>query len=259
MVLPGSSGAVIVVGSDLTLPAARSPENCILSTPLCTRLPFAYHAGNAFAAKSPTKGQITSFGIKSGGSEAVTFRLGQFPGNGGGIGTGTGPTVALQAAGTFSVPAAMPVKVGDSIGLDAPATRTVTSLPGGCLNGAFYALFHPPLTNGVFQSGDSTNACELLVNAVIVPSNKFTFGKLRLNKGAGTATLIVKLPGPGKLSLSGKGVGRAKKKAKAAGKTKLRIRPVGAATGTVTLKVRVTFSPTGGSPNTEKRKVTLHL
>ena len=257
MLLPAASQAAIVVGSDLTLPATRAAEDCILSTPPCTRLPFAVHAGNAFPRKSPAKGQITSFGIKSGAAETATFRLGQFPASGNGISTATGPTVALPSAGTYSFPVTMPIKVGDIVGMDAGPTHAVSGLPGGCLNGAGYVLFHPPLTNGIAQAGDSTNACEVLVNAVIVPSGKFTFAKLRQNKGAGTATLTVKLPGPGKLSLAGKGVARVKKKAKAAGKAKLQIRPVGAVTGTVTLRIRVTFSPTGGDPNTEKRKITL--
>jgi hypothetical protein len=163
--------------------------------------------------------------------------------------------VAIQAAGTFSVPAAMPVKAGDIIGLDAPATRSVSGLPGGCLNGAGYVLFNPPLTNGMTETGDSTNACEVLVNAVIVPSKKFSFGKLRLKRGASTATLTVKVPGPGKLSLAGVGIAKAKKNVKAAGETKLRVRPLGSASGTFTLKV--TFSPSGGTPNTEKHKITL--
>ena len=39
-----------------------------------------------------------------------------------------------------------------------------------------------------------------------LPSNTFSFGKLKLNKRRGTATLVVRVPGPGSLLLSGAGV-----------------------------------------------------
>jgi hypothetical protein len=256
LLVPAASRAVIIVGSDLSLPAARAPENCILSTPPCTRLPFNYHQGNAFPRMSPASGQVTSFGIKSGAAETVTFRLGQFPGSGGGVGAGTGPTVALPGAGTFSFPASLPVKAGDIVGFDGGPTRAVSGFPGGCLNGAGYILFNPPLTDDMTEMGDSSNACEVLVNAVIVPSNKFAIGKLRLKGSAGAGTLSLKLPGPGKLTLIGKGIVKAKKSVKKAGTAKLGVRPTGSAPGMVTLKV--TFSPVGGTANTEQRAVTLH-
>jgi hypothetical protein len=256
LLLPATSRAVIIVGSDLSLPAARAPESCILSTTPCTRLPINYHTGNAFPRLSPTSGLVTSFRIKTGAAETVTFRLGQFPGSGNGVGAGTGPTVALPGAGTFTFPASLPIKAGDIVGMDGGPTRAVSGLPGGCGNGAIYGLFNPPLTDDMTEMGDSTNACELLVDAVIQPSTKFSIGKLRLKGGAGAGRLTLKVPGPGKLSLVGKGVAKDKKNVKNAGTARLRVRPTGSVPRTVTLKI--TFSPTGGTPNTEKRTVTLH-
>jgi hypothetical protein len=260
---PAGSWAAITVGSDLTLPAASTPENCLLSTPPCTRLPFAYHAGNAYPRMSPTKGVVTSFGIKSAAAESVTFRLGQFPGAGAGRGGGTGPTVLVPGPGVFSFPANLNVQAGDVVGFDGSSTQAVTGLPGGCGNTPTtggYVLFNPPLTNGSVQQADSTNSCEVLVNAVIAPSNRFTIGKLKPRSGIGI--LGIKVPGPGQLSLSGKGA-RGRKTAKQAGATKLKIRPTGsakrslAATGRVTLKLKVIFAPVGGTPHAEKRKLTL--
>jgi hypothetical protein len=93
------------------------------------------------------------------------------------------------------------------------------------------------------------------------PSNRFKFGKLKRNKKKGTAKLPVSLPGPGKVSLSGKGVvgrtlsgsGTVKLLIKAKGKRKRTLER----TGKVKLKAKVTFSPTGGDPNTRGKTVKL--
>jgi hypothetical protein len=94
------------------------------------------------------------------------------------------------------------------------------------------------------------------------PSNKFSFGKLALNKHKGTATQTVKVPGAGKLVLKGKGVKTARKTA-SGGKVKLKIvlsakqlRLLKAA-GKLKVKVAVTFTPTGGKPLTKHKKITL--
>jgi hypothetical protein len=258
---PSVSSASITVGSDLTLAAASSPENCILSAPPCTRLAGGYHAGNLFPFQSPTKGTVTSFGIKTGMAETVTFRLGRFS-DPNWSGSGTGPTVALPGPGTYSIPTLLPIAAGDNLGLDGSATRAVSGLPGGCLNNAGYLLFNPPLTNGVAQPADSNNACELLVNAVITPANTFKFGTFKA-RANGSGVLIVVVPGPGRLSLSrgargGLNVNRA-------GAAKLKVKPIGAAkarlaaTGRVTIKPKVTFSPTGGTPRSLKHRIRLHL
>jgi hypothetical protein len=259
--LPSVSSASITVGSDLTLAAASSPENCILSAPPCTRVAGGYHAGNLLPFQSPTKGTVTSFGIKTGMAETVTFRLGRYA-NPNWSGAGTGPTVALPGPGTYSIATLLPIEAGDRLGLDGSSTRAVSGLPGGCLNDAGYLLFHPPLTNGTAQVADSNNACELLVNAVITPSNEFKLGKLR-TRANGSAVLAVVVPGPGRLSLSrgargGLNVNRA-------GAAKLKVKPIGAAkkrlvaNGRVTIMPKVTFSPMGGTPRTVKRRVRLHL
>jgi len=259
---PAAGSASITVGSDLTLPAASSPENCILSAPPCTRLAFAYHAGNPFPFKSPTNGTVTSFGIKTGMAETVTFRLGTIPSSASTAGSGTGPTVALPGPGTYSIATLLPIAADDRLGLDGSSTRAVSGLPGGCLNNAGYLLFNPPLTNGVVQTADSTNACELLVNAVVTPSNMVSFAKLKVN-GNGTAVLTVVVPGPGRLSLS-RGA-RGGVKAKEAGAAKLKVKPVGrakaelAANGRVTIRPRVTFAPKGGTPRSVKHRIRLHL
>jgi hypothetical protein len=93
------------------------------------------------------------------------------------------------------------------------------------------------------------------------PSNRFKFGKVKRNKKKGTAKLAVILPGPGKLKLSGKGVvgrslsgkGTVKLLIKAKGKKKRTLER----TGKVKVKAKVTFTPTGGDPNTQAKTVKL--
>ena len=93
------------------------------------------------------------------------------------------------------------------------------------------------------------------------PSNRFKFGKLKRNRKNGTAKLAVILPGAGRVSLSGKGVvgrsvsgtGTVKLLIKAKGKSKRTLRR----TGKVKVKVKVAFTPTGGDPNTQSKKVKL--
>ncbi len=105
----------------------------------------------------------------------------------------------------------------------------------------------------------------------IPPSNQFTFTKLKLNKEKGTATLTVDVPGPGNMALGGKGLvaqrlggGAAiSKVVAAAGKVKLKIKAKGAKKtklndkGKVTVRPKITFTPTGGTGLTQTKKIKL--
>jgi subtilisin-like proprotein convertase family protein len=105
-----------------------------------------------------------------------------------------------------------------------------------------------------------------------IPSNDFTFGAVKLDKEKGTATLTVGVPGAGTLTLGGKGVvkqrvagggvalGRA---VSGAGKVKLRVKAKGAKktklneNGKVKVGAKVTFTPSGGTPASDTKKLTL--
>jgi hypothetical protein len=277
---PATSQATITVGSDLSLPTPSISNNCILSTPPCTQVLFAVHAGNAFPRRSPTDGTIVSFGMKTGvlggANETATFRVARASGDTAKVtGAGTGPTITVHQPGTYSFPASLPIKAGDYIGIDTSSTRAfaASSTCANPPNSGGYFTYHPVLTNGgPFQDADANSTCELLINAVVSPSNKFSFGKAKQNVRLGIVLLTVEVPGPGKLTLFGKGVVRqasappsavVSKTAKTAGPVKLKVRPKGAvkaklnATGEATVKVRVTFAPTGGAATTAQHKVKL--
>ncbi len=107
--------------------------------------------------------------------------------------------------------------------------------------------------------------------SVSTPSNEFSFGKLKLNKRKGIATLTVDVPGPGAVVLSGNGLVKqrpaaeaiASKAVGAAGKMKLLVKPKGkkkrklSETGKVKVKAKVTYTPIGGAPNTESKRIKL--
>jgi hypothetical protein len=102
------------------------------------------------------------------------------------------------------------------------------------------------------------------------PSNVVVLGKPALNKKNGTAKLPVTIPGPGTLKIAD--VKKSKKRIKtktltatAAGTLKLPVKPTSSARttlvekGKLKIKVAVTFTPSGGSAATVKRKLTLKL
>ncbi len=107
------------------------------------------------------------------------------------------------------------------------------------------------------------------------PLNTFSFGKVKKNKSKGTAILTVFVPGPGTLLLTGKGLVRQRPASlsgtgrvvarivNAAGKVKLKIRSKGKRkrklnrTGKVKVKANVTYTPTGGEPTSESKRIRL--
>ena len=101
------------------------------------------------------------------------------------------------------------------------------------------------------------------------PSNAISRGKLTLNKNKGTGKLAINVPGPGTLVAVAKGKGKTKRirNAKltvtAAGTVKLPLNPNGFGKkvlngkGKLKARIGVTFTPTGGSANTQTYKVTL--
>jgi hypothetical protein len=95
------------------------------------------------------------------------------------------------------------------------------------------------------------------------PSNAFHIGSLKRNRRKGTGLLAVDLPGPGVLSLTGKGLAKQQLTLSVAGTVGLPIRPAGKAkrvlsfAGQVKTTARITFTPTGGDPDTETIKARL--
>ena len=99
--------------------------------------------------------------------------------------------------------------------------------------------------------------------AALPPPNDISFGKLKRNEEKGTALLTVNVPAAGSLSLAGEGVKTRTATAAGAGAERLKVAAAGKAKrtlaeqGKVKLRAAVTFTPAGGTPNTERKRVKL--
>jgi virginiamycin B lyase len=126
-------------------------------------------------------------------------------------------------------------------------------------------------STGVQSSFISTggNAIAGVAVDALVPSGVFTIGKLKLDTKHGTAKLPITVQAAGSISLSGQGAqlsaqsaangksvtgaGTVTLKIKATGRSKKQLN----AQGKVTLKLKITFSPTGGAATTQAKSLKL--
>ncbi len=120
----------------------------------------------------------------------------------------------------------------------------------------------PPADPGPAQ-GDPPAHTAPIVPPAATPSNAFSFGALSRNRGKGTARLRVRVPGAGSLVLTGPGVRRAAGRSRAAGTVTLAVRAKGKALralrrrGKAKVRLRVTFTPDGGTAGSRTKTVTL--
>jgi hypothetical protein len=110
-------------------------------------------------------------------------------------------------------------------------------------------------------AGNATSATRSIS---IAASNAFSFGKVKKNKKKGTAKIAVEVPGAGDLELAKtKKVKRAKAETSCNDEVELRVKAKGKAKkklkkkGKAKVKAKVKFTPNGGSPNTESKKIKL--
>jgi hypothetical protein len=93
---------------------------------------------------------------------------------------------------------------------------------------------------------------------------RFALGKLQLNRKTGTARLAVTVPGPGKVAISGSGVRAAHdRRINAAGTVQVAVAVRGKKqkalnrTHKITVRVKVTYTPIGGTPSSLSKSVSL--
>jgi hypothetical protein len=247
-----------------------NPESVSCSTSAVDFVQPTVTSGNPYVV--PGAGTITSWShnARSGANQTLTmkvFRKLADPSTYIAVGHDGPRPLAAGTLNTF--PASIPVKPGDVLGLNR-ASPNITACfilvpgetylfsPGNLADGA------PPVP---FSSASNQRPN---ISAEFVPSNAFTLGKAKRNKKKGTATLTVDVPNPGQLTGSGKGVKVASaagavisKTVTAPGAVKLTVKAKGKQrktlneTGKVKLKPKITYTPTGGDPNTQSRKLKL--
>ncbi len=93
--------------------------------------------------------------------------------------------------------------------------------------------------------------------------NDFSVAAVRKHRASGSATLVVKAPTAGVTSARGEGIVVTQARSRRAETVRLAVEPTAAVyrklnrLGKVKVTLRITFSPTGGTPKTEKLTVTL--
>jgi hypothetical protein len=186
--------------------------------------------------------------------------------------TGSSPTtptgsVAFSSTGTGTFSGAGSCALGSLSGSQASCQVTYTPSTVGTGSHRITASYEGDADHGVSQG--SATVAVLGPPGTEEPSNAFTVGAITRDKKKGTATVRVNVPNPGELTASGDGVkpasarraktgrsvgaGQAQLLIKAKGKKKRKLNE----TGKAKLNVVITYTPTGGSPNTQSVKVKL--
>lgn len=280
------AGAVTQIGQ--TFQGATG--NCSPGTRLQSGSPSGQYA-------APSPGVITSWSIQSGsGSAPVKFKVARNAGGDNFAIVAESEFQSIDTANVLNTfPIRIPVLAGDVIGHYAgtPSVFGCTrSAPGFTVHQSAFDANPAPGTTSAFTPSP---ALQLSLSAVLEPDcdsdgfgdetqdpdtkvckdSEFSFGKLKRNKKRGTAKLTVTAPGPGTLTLAGKGLVKQRpgalhrngwaltKTVAGAGAVKLKIKPKGrrkaklAKTGKLKVKAKLTYTPTGGLPNTKTKRIRL--
>jgi hypothetical protein len=261
------AGAAVTIGSDL----ARVPNSAANYSPRPTfsNVSLAADRQASGGLASPVNGTVVRWRLRVGDSTRVTnLRIVRPMGRGVFTGAGTSPSVTPPIHATTSYGVQLPIRIGDYIGLD-------------CCNPAIFAPdaeffvtgttairneWQPGLADGgQGRAPLRTNPYEIALNAEVNPTSTFALQMITHNKRRGTATIAAKVPNPGELTGSGKGVNATviSRKVRAPGRVKLLIKAKGRkkrklnSTGKVRVRPEITYTPTGGSANTQSVKVWL--
>jgi hypothetical protein len=264
------AGAVVTIGSNL----ARVPDSAANYSPRPTFINVSLASGRQASGglSSPVNGTVVRWRIRVGDSTRVSnLRIVRPLGRGLFTGAGTSPSVTPPIHATSSYVVGLPIKIGDYIGVDCcdpdffepEAEFFVTG------NAAVRDEWQPSLADGgAGRAPLGANRYEVALNAEVNPTSNFTLHVITHNKRRGTATIAAKVPNPGELTGAGSGVKVANaavisKKVRAPGKVRLLIKAKGKkkrklnSNGKVKVRPEITYTPTGGSPNT--RSVTIRL
>jgi hypothetical protein len=248
---------------------SSNPESVFCGTSAVDFAQATVTSGNPYVV--PGAGTITSWShnARSGANQTLTmkvFRKLADPSTYMVVGHDGPRPLAASTLNTF--PASVPVKPGDVLGLNRASPNTTACF--FVVPGESYLFSPGNLADGASGAFSSASNIRFNISAEFVPSNAFTLGEAKRNKKKGTATLTVDVPNPGQLSGSGKGVKVASaagavisKTVTAPGAVKLTIKAKGKQrktlneTGKVKLKPKITYTPTGGDPSTQSRKLKL--
>jgi hypothetical protein len=206
------------------------------------------------SATAPAGGKTTlQFGLDfaSSASSLPNFKL---------AATTTLPQAGLNLAnGTFSPPAPDPGTGRSALSLE----NVTVNVPATAQPGTYDVTLSAIAAAGVSVS--KVGRLEVKKPETPPPPAETTleFGKLKLNKAKGTATLPVSVSAAGALTVAGKGVVTVRREAGGPGTIKVTIKAKGkakkalAATGKAKVKAKIAFTPTNGTAVTKTKSITL--
>jgi hypothetical protein len=256
------AGAEIRIGSNLlSQPGGAGVCSAGECTATNLALPPSKQAPQGVA--SPINGTVTAWLYRSAGPAATLISFRVLHPNGGlsftGAGTSSSVPVVGGVQGQFAT--ALPIGIGDGIGVNANGAEVVTSGIAGASQGSWTL---PPLADGSTRSATVAAGAETMVQAIVQPTNTVGFGAVRRNKRKGTASVVVAVPNAGTLSYAGLGIaatgppgieapGEIQVQIKAVGKKRKRLRK----RGTAWVSPQVIFHPTHGDAGTSFGKLKL--
>jgi hypothetical protein len=170
-----------------------------------------------------------------------------------------GPQQLKSGLNTFTLGAPFDVRAGDVLGLN-------TNGNASCAISASSSdeVLERAGSLGDGQTGDFvSDGGRLNETAQLSPASTITLGKPKA-KPNGTAILPVTVANPGNLTVSGGGAAKGSKQIAGGGTVKLKIKTKGRSKrqldrkGKVKVDPKITFTATGGIPNSVFRKIKLH-
>jgi len=224
----------------------------------------AVTSGNTYVA--PGNGTITSWShnAAAGAGQMMTFKVFRpVSGSTYAVVGHDGPR-PLTGGAVNAFPANVGVQPGDVIGLSfsvaPPAKAWSFAVPGEA-----FLRRSGNLADGQSGAFDPNPDFRVNVTAVFDPTNAFTLRGIILHRKNGTAELKLRVPNPGELAISGKGVKGLTRAVTVTSPHTVRL-PITSTgkkraklnqTSRVRVTAKVTYTPTGGDPSTQSRKLKL--
>jgi hypothetical protein len=264
LLIPGAASATITIGSNL----ARTPDTTLGCNPSCTRASATLSPGAVATGGlvSTVNGTVVTWRIRIADNTAPTaLRVITRSADGFAIGAATSATVTPALGGTSTFPTQLPITTGQVIGVDCCIGGEEFGVSGsgnGTTDTWLPALADGGAPQDTFMNGPPA-PYELAINADIEPTATLSSVKAKPKKGGKIKVKMV-APNPGTLFATGKGLhSTPRKQVPAAGPFTLVVKPYfrtkrKLADGkTVKAKLKLTFTPTGGSAAVQALKVKL--
>jgi hypothetical protein len=262
LVVAAPAAAEVRIGSNL-ISQPDSAGVCAAVDCTATNLALPPSKQAPQGVTSPINGTVTAWLYRAAASATTQISLRVLHPNGGLSFTGAGTSSAVPVVGGVQgqFGTALPIGIGDGIGVNARGAQVVTGGVSGASQG-FWTL--PPLADGSTRHATVAPDAETMVQAIVQPTNTVRFGPIRRNKRKGTAGVVVAVPNAGTLSYAGLGVaatgppridapGEIQVRVRSAGRKRNRLRK----RGTAWVAPQITFVPVHGDAGTTFGKLKL--